>query len=215
MKVACMALTLASALAASGCAGKSGDYQTTQAEGAGVGAVVGGILGAVIGGNAQSAAIGAAAGAGAGFLGGTAVAEQKEQYAANEDYYDEQIAAANDMNSQLNTQIGLLRNDITARNDRIAQLQTKERNGVDASADAHKELGTLSQRLKDTRNSYAAAQQELNEQNAAYQQALNAGQSGPKMTAWKDRLQTLTTTVAQLEGQLGQLTAQNQTLSAL
>src|SRR5215475_9173201 len=88
-------------------AGCATDRERTQAEGTGTGAIVGAALGAGLGaifGGGKGAAIGAGAGAAAGALGGyalgTHVANQKQNFARQEDYLDAVIASARQMNEQ-------------------------------------------------------------------------------------------------------------------
>jgi uncharacterized protein YcfJ len=99
------------------------DAQRTRNEGtavgAGTGALLGGIVGALVGGDSKGtllgAAIGAAAGGAAGYAYGDHVASKKAEYTKQEDWLDQCIASAQQVNQetrayneQLKTQIAQL-----------------------------------------------------------------------------------------------------------
>lgn len=133
--------------------GSTSDATRTKTEGTAVGAVggalIGGFIGFVAGGDAKSAlkgaAVGAAAGGAAGYVYSSHVASKKAEYAKEEDWLNECIASAKQVNedtrsynSQLHTDICMLekktqtlRTQYNAKKARKTALLTEKRN-IDA-----------------------------------------------------------------------------------
>ena len=100
-----LSLVLVLSVGLAGCT--TTDSGRTKAEGTAVGAGAGALLGAIIGGATGGGrgaviggAIGAAAGGAAGYAYGTHVANKKAEYASREDWLDDCIASAHQVNAE-------------------------------------------------------------------------------------------------------------------
>jgi uncharacterized protein YcfJ len=195
-----------------GCANIQDDGTRTRTEGAGtgaaVGALTGALLGQILGGDTQSTLIGAAIGGAVGGVGGYAygnhVANQKEQYAKEEDWLEACIAEAKKTNEtmvrynkELSQQIVELRRDTEALRQQHADAKTRtvklkaKKNEVDGLArSADKEL--------------AAARSELAAQKTVVADARKSGQSDYAQTL-DNQLETLNANIRELEKQTEEL----------
>ena len=115
----------------SGCAGIQNDGDRTRAEGAAVGAgggaALGALIGQIFGGNTKAtlfgAAIGAVVGLISGYLYGDHVAKQKERYAKEEDWLDDCLISARDVNEQIFSYNELLQQDIKYVKQQIENIE--------------------------------------------------------------------------------------------
>lgn len=203
-----------------GCANIQDDGARTRTEGAGtgaaVGALTGALLGQVLGGDTSSTLIGAAIGGAVGGAGGYAygnhVANQKEQYAKEEDWLEACIADAKktnaamvSYNNDLSQQIVHLRRDTEALRQQYTDAKTrksklqakkKEVDGLARSAD--KEL--------------AAARSELAAQETVVAEARKIGQSDYAQTL-DNQLETLKGNIRELEKQTEELASMSAAMS--
>lgn len=159
-----------------GLASASDDYRTTVRQGIAVGALIGAIGGAGIAGAQggdtgdilRGAGIGALIGGALGGVGGTAVAENKRRYVAQESGLDKRIAAAQAANGKLTRLVQVSRRLVAKRRAEAASLQRRsgpaamsERRALLASvrADAGeiaRALGTAERERADLRRAVAA-----------------------------------------------------------
>ena len=139
-------------------AGCSSERTRTQAKGTVVGSGIGAGIGAVIGGLSgghrgalQGAGIGAVVGGIGGFLTGRHIANKKSEYASQEDWLDDSIAAARQTNSDVARYNADLRQEIDRLDQESARLVAEyEDYQADSSALAaeHKKIQEYRQQLR-------------------------------------------------------------------
>lgn len=216
-----IALVLAVMLCAMpmGCVSSNGpntaDAERTRNEGTatgvGAGALIGGIIGAVVGGDTKGAligaAIGAAAGGAAGYAYGNHVASKKAEYAKEEDWLDQCIASAQQVNKDTLAYNAQLKTD-------IAQLEAKTRE-LEAQYAAKKtgkeallaEKKTIDAAIKATNEKLDRAKFELDSQKQAVAQVEQKGSAG-KSKALDDE-------IAKLEGLVNELEQHSENLAGM
>lgn len=172
---------------------------STEAEATVIFGVLGALAGGLIGGNAQSALIGGGVGALGGLAAGTAVANQQDAYAAEEQTLDQQIAAMDSWNSELETFNTAMRERIGVMNREIAAMETDYRNGqrdvaraTKMNSDIERQLAAVNGTLADT-NEELATQRKiydgLRETGSATDQELQAYQAQiTEMESYKSEL---------------------------
>ncbi len=141
-----------------GCTGIQDERTRTQAKGTVVGSGIGAGIGAVIGGLSgghrgalQGAGIGAVVGGIGGFLTGRHIANKKSEYASQEDWLDDSIAAARQTNSDVARYNTGLRQEIDQLDQESARLIADyEDYQADGSALAaeHKKVQEYRQQLR-------------------------------------------------------------------
>ncbi|WP_051957845.1 YMGG-like glycine zipper-containing protein [Desulfobacter vibrioformis] len=214
----CISIILIFAMCVSmaGCATTgSSDAQRTRNEGtavgAGAGALIGGLAGALLGGDSKGAligaAIGAAAGGAAGYAYGDHVASQKAKYASEEDWLDQCIASARQVNQETLAYNNQLRTDI-ARLDAETQALEKKYAARQASKKTLlAEKKTIDAAIKATDKTLARAKFELDSQKQAVAQVTEKNS--------KDETQALDTEIARLEGLIKELEQHSEDLASL
>lgn len=209
-------IILAMCVSMSGCATTgSSDAQRTRNEGTavgvGAGALLGGLAGALIGGDSKGAligaAIGAAAGGAAGYAYGDHVASQKAQYASEEDWLDQCIASARQVNQETLAYNNQLRDDIAGLDARTRKLE-KQYAARQASKKALlAEKKRIDAAIKTTDEKLARARFELDSQKQAVAQV--------KEESSKDETQALDTEIARLEGLITEMEQHSEDLASL
>lgn len=166
------------------------DQNMTRAQGAGTGAAVGLGLGLLIGGDMEGALIGAAAGGLAGLAAGEVVARKKADYATTEDMIvqERRIAAekASELsayNVNLEKQLDVLNQDITALENEVAQGRAYRTAKVDLRERAEISLDQAQQRL-------AEVNQEIDVSRKMYLEALRDSEP-VDLVEWDRRIREL------------------------
>ena len=209
-------LIFAMCISMAGCASTgSSDAQRTRNEGtavgAGAGALLGGLAGVLIGGDSKGAligaAIGAAAGGAAGYAYGNHVASQKGKYASEEDWLDQCIASARQVNQDTEAYNARLRDDIAQLD---AETQRLEKSYAARQANKKALLAEkkrIDAAIKATDEKLARAKFELDSQNQAVAQV--------KESSSMDETQALDTEIARLEGLIKELEQHSEDLASL
>lgn len=160
--------TLLTASAGCGCSNIQNDRTRTKTEGALTGAGVGTLLGAGIGalagggkGALLGGAIGAAAGTGIGYLIGTSVANSKEKYARQEDWYEDCIADARNVNLKTNDYNQRTRQEIASLNQRASQLRSSNAQDQKAIAARNAEKKRVDAKSRELKSNIAALQKRM------------------------------------------------------
>jgi hypothetical protein len=198
---------LLGALLLSGCQ-NMGDTRTTQTQGAVGGAVAGALAGGLIGKSAAGALIGTAIGALLGFGAGSAIAENKEQYANTEAIYDAAIARTLENNRQMARYNDELSYEVSGYQMEINNLYTLAQSGsVDRDA-AQRTHNLVLASYAGSSRTLAEAMDELKVQE---QVALEMGRTG---TADASRAQMQLEQVSALSGHIDVLRQQVETLAS-
>lgn len=198
------------AMLMAGCASMS-DSQKTTAQGAGMGSLIGAIAGGVIGHQSGSRdagiLVGGLVGAAAGAAYGNHVAGKKEQFASEEDYLDAVLAQAEQVrddarrqNRELQAEIVALDQEVT---DTLAAYATNQASREDALALKK----SLEDRLATADTRLGGIQDEIRIQKEVLHTESDS--------ADRERLQKLEQTIAELEDQKSELTAQAEQLADL
>jgi archaellum component FlaC len=146
-------------------------YDSTVAEGVGVGALVGAGLGALFGvlagGDGKSAAIGAGVGAAAGGVYGAAdgaqTARAKQRYAVQEAQLDCQLVAAKADNAKTATLVAGMRASVADTEKQLAQLEQDFAAKRLSIENAQRELASIDEGTEQLRRSMAALQKRRDE----------------------------------------------------
>ena len=157
-KLTTISMVMILVMAMAGCTGIQDERTRTQAKGTVVGSGIGAGIGAVIGGLSgghrgalQGAGIGAVVGGIGGFLTGRHIANKKSEYASQEDWLDDSIAAARQTNSDVARYNADLRQEIDQLDQESARLIADyEDYQADGSALAaeHKKVQEYRQQLR-------------------------------------------------------------------
>ncbi len=157
-KFTAISMVMILVMSMAGCTGIQDERTRTQTEGTVVGSGIGAGIGAVIGGLSgghrgalQGAGIGAVVGGIGGFLTGRHIANKKSEYASQEDWLDDSIAAARQTNSDVARYNTGLRQEIDQLDQESARLIADyEDYQADGSALAaeHKKVQEYRQQLR-------------------------------------------------------------------
>ncbi|WP_319576592.1 glycine zipper domain-containing protein [uncultured Desulfobacter sp.] len=209
-------LIFAMCLSMAGCATTgSSDAQRTRNEGTavglGAGALLGGLAGVLIGGDSKGAligaAIGAAAGGAAGYAYGDHVASQKTKYASEEDWLDQCIASARQVNQETLAYNNQLRTDIAQLDAETQRLEKKYAARQASKKTLLAEKTRIDSAIKTTDEKLARARFELDSQKQAVVQV--------KENSSKDETQALDMEIAKLEGLIKDLEQHSEDLAGL
>lgn len=212
-----MVLVLAMCVMSVGCVstGSTPDSQRTKKEGAavgaGTGAVLGGLIGLLVGRDSKGALIGAAVGAvaggAAGYAYGNHVASKKAEYAKEEDWLDQCITSAREVNQDTRTYNKKIGEDIA-----LLETKTQKLKEQYASKQADKqtllaEKKNIDAAIKTTGEKLDRAKFELDSQKQAIAQV-------DKKDA-TDQSKALDAEITKLEGLIAQLEQHGKDLAGL
>jgi uncharacterized protein YcfJ len=181
------------------------------AVGAGAGAIVGGVLGAVFGGK-QGAAIGAGAGAlvggAGGYAAGTAVANKKVAYAAEEDRLNEQIRVTSqnnkdlwNYNQQMKRRIAALKKEISALRSRSSEDEAQATALREKQDEITELIGNSNTRLNEEKQKLAR----LNEYQQTVQNQANVAKLNQEVSTLRNNIAMLDNNNAQMAQLVGSL----------
>ncbi len=181
------------------------DRGKTQAQGTAVGAAAGAGFGAIIGGIfgggrgvAIGALTGAAVGAAAGHAYGTHVANEKEKYAAEEDWLDACLASAQEVNQETREYNATLAQEIDQMDRETAQLAAAYRNKKAQKTALVKKREVVEAKLKKAREKLDYARWELQNQQKVLADAKRSGKR-QYVKSLENEIQELKQYVAELE----------------
>ena len=179
--------------------------------GLGAGALLGGLAGALIGGDSKGAligaAIGAAAGGAAGYAYGDHVASQKAKYASEEDWLDQCISSARQVNQETLAYNNQLRTDIAQLDAETHRLEKQYAARQASKKTLLAEKTRIDAAIKTTDEKLARARFELDSQKQAVVQV--------KENSSKDETQALDMEIAKLEGLIKDLEQHSEDLAGL
>lgn len=196
-----------------GACAKTQDGRNTQVQAGALGGILGAVIGGVTGSSAMGALIGGSVGTATGVAVGTAIASSKEEYAAKEDFYDDQIGRASEYNAELSKVNENLRQRNDARAIEITRLENGYRDGTVQVAELKQEHSRIQEELRATSKALGDARSELSTQETALANAHDSADiASDKLEELAKNTQAMRAYIAELEGQIGVLAAQDASL---
>ena len=132
--------------------GAVSDEQRTKGEATLLGGMLGQLLGAAVGDDnrVKGAAIGGIIGAGAGYLVGSEIAKRKKKYASEEEFLDEEIVSAQELNEAAENYNARLRRDIQSLDRDTQTLSAQYDAGEITQAELDKERQAIKEKISDS-----------------------------------------------------------------
>ncbi len=204
-----------------GCANIHDDSTRTKTEGTGAGALAGGAIGAllgqVIGHDTASTLIGAAVGAAVGGVGGYAygsyVADQKEKYANEEDWYNASIAEAEERNSQLAEYNRGLKTRVAELQQATDSLKARYKEKKVEKEQLLAEKENVDKLKKEADERLSAAKKELNAQNSVMAEMKKDGGNSDFEEPLSSQIKSLKANIKALEKRTQELASMSEAMS--
>ena len=207
-------LVLALALLGGGCANIKDDGTRTKTEGtlvgAGAGAAIGAGIGAIVGGGrgaAIGAGIGGLLGGITGFFVGKHIADKKSEYASEEDWLNDCVAQAREVNDEAVKYNAKLRTDIASLDAKSKKLAAAYKKNQASAESLKEEQIAVEKRQAEIKETIAGLESEVKSQKTVLADA----QENKK----DEHAKSLNQEIAKLEKQIAEMKAYNNKLASI